>query len=166
MWKIDALAYLISKGGDIFARTIYFDTPLHYAAAGGSMNCMELLIKNGADVNATDEVWWFPLFLSFLFFFFFFLSFFSLSRSLFSISPLLSLIYLRRMWLPSTKPPLVDTLMWWLCYCEKVYHERKKQGSNLPSIRSSSGCQRPNRNVPLAQCSFCRTYGVHRYASP
>lgn len=52
----DALAYLISKGGDIFARTIYYDTPLHYVAAGGSVSCLELLIKHGADVNATDEV--------------------------------------------------------------------------------------------------------------
>lgn len=52
----DPLEYLISRGGDIFARTIYHDTPLHYAAAGGSMNCINLLLKHGADVNAPDEV--------------------------------------------------------------------------------------------------------------
>lgn len=31
------------------------ETPLHYAALNGHLDCVKHLVRNGADVNLTDE---------------------------------------------------------------------------------------------------------------
>lgn len=49
-----AIAYLLSKGADVKARTKLGLTPLHLAAAG-KPRATQLLIKAGADVNSVDE---------------------------------------------------------------------------------------------------------------
>jgi ankyrin repeat protein len=46
---------LIENGTDVNARNYVKLTPLHYAAAYGNSDLADLLIKNGADVNATDR---------------------------------------------------------------------------------------------------------------
>ena len=43
---------LISKGADVNATDVNTSTPLHFAAISGDIEVVQLLLANGANVNA------------------------------------------------------------------------------------------------------------------
>ena len=53
----------VKKGADVNAKNEAIDlmTPLHYAAAGGYVDIVRLLLENDADVNAITDILWTPL---------------------------------------------------------------------------------------------------------
>jgi hypothetical protein len=60
---IDSLALAkeaIADGADVHLRIKQSSTPLHWAAAMGCRPIAELLIRQGADANATDDLGWVP----------------------------------------------------------------------------------------------------------
>ena len=53
--RVNVATYLIRKGADVNARTIFGHTPLHIASNLGYLNLVQLLVTNGADVNAKTD---------------------------------------------------------------------------------------------------------------
>ena len=47
--------YFISEGGDVNAKSMYNETPLHIAAAKGLQKTVELLLAHGANPLATND---------------------------------------------------------------------------------------------------------------
>ena len=53
--------YLISEGGNVNAKSLYNETPLHIAAEKGLQKNVELLLENGANPAATNDAGESPL---------------------------------------------------------------------------------------------------------
>ena len=51
----ETIPFLINKGFSINDRDNNNNTPLHYAAEGGSLEAVKILVKNGADINAVNN---------------------------------------------------------------------------------------------------------------
>jgi len=54
--QIGVVKLHLAAGTDVNVKTVSFSTPLHYAAMHGYKEIAELLITNGADVNAMDKI--------------------------------------------------------------------------------------------------------------
>ena len=52
---IDEVQRQLDAGVDVNEENAIGYTPLHYAAAGGHIDIVELLIEHGANINATDS---------------------------------------------------------------------------------------------------------------
>jgi len=53
--KEGLIPQILAKGAFVDIRNIYKQTPLHFAAVYGCLEAIQLLIENGADVNAVDS---------------------------------------------------------------------------------------------------------------
>jgi ankyrin repeat protein len=49
------VAFLLERGADVEAKDSTLVTPMHCAAAGGSVDCCKLLFTKGAVVSARDD---------------------------------------------------------------------------------------------------------------
>ncbi len=54
-------AQLLAAGADVAHAALDGSTPLHAAAEGGTVGCIDLLVRHGAPVNATDSAGRTPL---------------------------------------------------------------------------------------------------------
>lgn len=52
---MQVVAYLLERGADVEAKDSTLVTPMHCAAAGGSVDCCKLLFTKGAVVSARDD---------------------------------------------------------------------------------------------------------------
>ena len=54
--QLDALRFLVKKGGGIEATDAQGDTPLHWAARQGHAHIIAYLIEQGAQINTQNKV--------------------------------------------------------------------------------------------------------------